>query len=233
MGQAQKRFYHTQEIAQTPRDDEWEFLGQRTVEVEETENWQTNGVCVASSTTRPWGAACCAAEDGTAAVEEVLVVHHEALRKVNFLLRVDELSGCDLPTVPECVIAAKRAELLKERNAGLAFGVLQNEDTDSSCMREVTEQDGPHFRFGDLGAVGKPDPAAGMHEAEDLGPSCTVPGLHGIGVTCRGGPLANRSSGMTPQPRMHDDTLAPGDDDDSTEDEELHGNLGDASTRWQ
>jgi hypothetical protein len=33
------------------------------------------------------------------------------LKKVNFLLRVDELSGCELPTVPECVIAAKRAEL--------------------------------------------------------------------------------------------------------------------------
>mmetsp|Transcript_8201 Transcript_8201/g.23450 ORF Transcript_8201/g.23450 Transcript_8201/m.23450 type:complete len:242 (+) Transcript_8201:146-871(+) len=60
---------------------------------------------------------CCrVAEDQS--VEEVLVVHHDALRKVNFLLKVDELSGCEveLPAVPECVAAARRAELQRRHH---------------------------------------------------------------------------------------------------------------------
>lgn len=223
MGQAHKRFYHTQEIAHAPRFDEWEVLGNRTVEVEETDGWQGGGTCVAS-VSRPWGAACCAVEDSTASVEEVLVVHHEALRKVNFLLRVDELSGCDLPTVPECVIAAKRAELLKQRNDIPMPYSITEEETDST-MRETTEQDGPiSFRVVDSGVPAMPDPAAGMDEEEDMGPSFTIPSGRGagIGMTSKGCPSQMRSSGMTPQPSMTDDVLFP--DDCSTEDELFHGN---------
>jgi len=54
---------------------------------------------------------CFTADVGTSSVEEVLVVHHDALRKVNFLLMGDELSVCELPAVPECVIAARRSEI--------------------------------------------------------------------------------------------------------------------------
>jgi hypothetical protein len=52
-------------------------------------------------------------------------VHHDALKKVNFLLRVDELSGCELPTVPECVIAAKRAELQRRHLAHIKDTALE------------------------------------------------------------------------------------------------------------
>merc|ERR1712098_359250 len=46
-------------------------------------------------------------------VEEVLVVHHEALQKVDFLLRHDELTSCESPAMPECVTAVRRAKILK------------------------------------------------------------------------------------------------------------------------
>lgn len=114
-GLAARRFCHTQEIAHEPIANEWQSLGHWTAEVEEKQG--LGGECKAAVTS--WGASCCATEDGGCAVEEVLVVHHDALKKVNFLLRVDELSGCELPSVPECVIAAKRAEL-QRKSLGLA-----------------------------------------------------------------------------------------------------------------
>lgn len=40
-------------------------------------------------------------------------MHHEALQKVDFLLRHDELSSCESPAVPECVTAVRRAKILK------------------------------------------------------------------------------------------------------------------------
>lgn len=119
MGQAPPRrtTYHTQEIALVPRSvDEWQTLGRwtTTAEVEGPE---------ADGGTRGCKAAlvppCCATDDGACSVEEVIVVHHDALRKVNFLLKVDELSGCELPAVPECVVAARRAELRKRQELAL------------------------------------------------------------------------------------------------------------------
>lgn len=133
IGQGTRRFYRTQEIAHEPNANEWESLGHWTVEVDE-------GVgplhhCEARSF-GPFGTICCAADEGACSVEEVLVVHHDALKKVNFLLRVDELSGCELPTVPECVIAAKRAELQRRHLA-------QIKDTASEYMEDETAVGGP------------------------------------------------------------------------------------------
>lgn len=50
---------------------------------------------------------CCRAPV-EAQIDEVLVVHHEALQKVGFLLRHDELQLCESPAVPECVTAMRR-----------------------------------------------------------------------------------------------------------------------------
>lgn len=106
-----RRFIHSQEITHSADLNEWKSLRQRTVEVEET-NPGAGSECKASMA--PWTGACCASDDaGPFCVEEVLVVHHDALKNINFLLRVDELSGCALPSPPECVIAAKHAELQK------------------------------------------------------------------------------------------------------------------------
>jgi len=116
MGQSRTRLYHTQEIAYVPAVNEWQRLGQ----------W-SNEVVAASS---PWHAACCGADEGNSSVEEVLVVHHDALKKVNILLRADELSGCDLPSVPECVVAAKRAEI--RRRSQLAINSVKSENTDDT-----------------------------------------------------------------------------------------------------
>lgn len=58
---------------------------------------------------------CCTVDDGAPSVEEIIVVHHEALRKVNYLLRSDDFSGAaELPSIPECVTAAKQAELQRQ-----------------------------------------------------------------------------------------------------------------------
>lgn len=62
---------------------------------------------------------CCAVDDAACSVEEILVVHHDALRKVNYLLKVDEFSGCELPAVPECVLAARRVEQQRRHEENL------------------------------------------------------------------------------------------------------------------
>jgi len=113
MGQAPpRRMCHTQEIALEPRSDQWQTLGRwtTTAEVDQAEAGGIGRGCKAALVPP-----CCATDDGACSVEEVLVVHHDALRKVNFLLKVDELSGCELPAVPECVVAARRAELRKRQ----------------------------------------------------------------------------------------------------------------------
>mmetsp|Transcript_2767 Transcript_2767/g.7424 ORF Transcript_2767/g.7424 Transcript_2767/m.7424 type:complete len:244 (-) Transcript_2767:20-751(-) len=141
MGQATglstRRLCHTQEIAHGPLADEWTSLGQWTLEVEDSST-SFNGDCRAA-VGAAWGVTCCAGEEsGPRPVEEVLVVHHDALRKVDFLLRVDELAGtsCELPSVPECVVAAKRAEL-NRRIGGLEEASDEEEDrgfdVDSDC----------------------------------------------------------------------------------------------------
>lgn len=121
-----RRLYHTQEIAHQPSVNEWKSLGHWTVEVEESDS-STFSQCKEGG---PFGAICCTADEGTCPVEEVLVVHHDALKKVNFLLRVDEMSGCDLPVVPECVIAARRAELQRRHMAAVktSFTDLAGDD---------------------------------------------------------------------------------------------------------
>jgi len=107
MGQAApRRICHTQEIAFTQQQGEWQSLGATTTEVGGCDSAPLAHKCKARLVPP-----CCAADDGTSSVEEILVVHHDALRKLNFLLEVDELSGCELPAVPECIIAARRSEL--------------------------------------------------------------------------------------------------------------------------
>jgi len=56
----------------------------------------------------PFFGTCCQNED---ILEEVVVVHHEALRKVDFLLRYDELARCESPSIPACVSALKHRRL--------------------------------------------------------------------------------------------------------------------------
>lgn len=51
---------------------------------------------------------CCQAVEE---IDEVLIVHHEALRKVDFLLKYNELTSCDSPTLPACVNAVKHARI--------------------------------------------------------------------------------------------------------------------------
>mmetsp|Transcript_7244 Transcript_7244/g.16394 ORF Transcript_7244/g.16394 Transcript_7244/m.16394 type:complete len:246 (-) Transcript_7244:99-836(-) len=173
-GLAARRFCHTQEIAHEPIANEWQSLGQWTSEVEE-KNGSVGSECKAAVSSL--GASCCATDDGACAVEEVLVVHHDALKKVNFLLRVDELSGCELPSVPECVIAAKRAELQK-KNINMAkessgaqsdeWSPQLNEDgteSDGTCDQSRSssrEAEGPH-----PGMTARPRPGL----ARDMGPA--------------------------------------------------------------
>lgn len=101
---------------------------------------------------------CCRPADQH--TEEVLVVHHEALQKVNFLLKHDELSSCESPSVPECVAAVWRSKiqkrlLVQHRAAHLPSQVAptekvtlrrdrQNEggaDSEVSTERELTDED--------------------------------------------------------------------------------------------
>lgn len=126
-GHITRRLCHRLEIAHEPFADEFKELGHRILEVDEY-NPAMSGDCRAAA--RQWGVNCCAVEEtGPRAVEEVLVVHHDALRKVDFLLHVDELAGarCELPAVPECVVAAKRAELTR-RAAGAVGGLAEASD---------------------------------------------------------------------------------------------------------
>mmetsp|Transcript_85659 Transcript_85659/g.223230 ORF Transcript_85659/g.223230 Transcript_85659/m.223230 type:complete len:306 (-) Transcript_85659:298-1215(-) len=107
MGQtASRHICHTQEIAFTQQPGEWQSLGATTTEVGVRDIARLANFCKARLV-RP----CFTADVGTSSVEEVIVVQHNALRKVDFLLLGDELSVCELPAVPECVIAARRSEI--------------------------------------------------------------------------------------------------------------------------
>mmetsp|Transcript_78051 Transcript_78051/g.220681 ORF Transcript_78051/g.220681 Transcript_78051/m.220681 type:complete len:236 (+) Transcript_78051:149-856(+) len=132
-GLAARRLCHMQEIAHEPFANEWQSLGQWTAEVEDAGGGGGNECKAAAAA---WGATCCANDDGGCSVEEVLVVHHDALKKVNFLLRVDELSGCELPTVPECVVAAKRAEMQKKNSL-----VKENTSLTDEFMSHAPQKD--------------------------------------------------------------------------------------------
>lgn len=54
----------------------------------------------------PFHCSCCRTEE----IEEAVVVHHDALRQVNFLLSYDELAAEELPGVPRCVGAVRQAK---------------------------------------------------------------------------------------------------------------------------
>lgn len=125
MGQSSRRLCHTQDITYDATVREWQPV-KRTTRIDEVPgNASIPPACDHAQTKCR---ALCGGNDGINGVDEVLVVHHEALKKVNFLLRVDELSGCDLPTVPECVVAAKQAEMQKRH-----LSMLQSE----SCSRRA------------------------------------------------------------------------------------------------
>jgi len=97
----------TQEIAFEPIQDEWKT-------VNEWSEVHVSDEVLATPPDDPLPTRCrlcCKPTDSQ--VEEVLVVHHEALQKVSFLLRHDELQSCESPAIPECVTAMRRAKIQK------------------------------------------------------------------------------------------------------------------------
>lgn len=102
MGQSTPRMCHTQEIAFEPAHDEWRPVDEWSEDLSQGQHCEPAGDNCRF---------CC--RPGESHVEEVLVVHHEALQKVDFLLRHDELNSCEAPVVPECVTAVRRAKILK------------------------------------------------------------------------------------------------------------------------
>lgn len=101
MGQTQKMMCHKQEIAFEPTHDEWRPIDEWSEDLTQAHQCEPPRHC----------RHCCRPNEST--VEEVLVVHHEALQKVDFLLKHDELTSCEAPAVPECVTAVRRAKILK------------------------------------------------------------------------------------------------------------------------
>lgn len=101
MGQTSKKMCHTQEIAFEPNQEEWRPVDEWAEDVTVGQNCEVPSNC----------RLCCRPSDSH--VEEVLVVHHEALQKVNFLLKHDELTSCESPSVPECVAAVWRSKIQK------------------------------------------------------------------------------------------------------------------------
>lgn len=155
MGQTTKKMCHTQEIAFEPTQDEWRPVDEWDEDVTPGQNCEVPSNC----------RLCC--RPGDQHVEEVLVVHHEALQKVNFLLKHDELSSCESPTVPECVAAVWRSKiqkrLLVQHRTPAPCDVLPIEtssprrrrensglDSEESSDNEASDEDGPRqFRFPD------------------------------------------------------------------------------------
>jgi len=102
MGQRASKMCHTQEIAVGPTQEEWRPVDQWSEDVATADSG-----CGSHIRCRP---SCCRPVDSK--VEEVLVVHHQALQRVDFLLQHDELS-CEQPMLPECVTAMRRTKILK------------------------------------------------------------------------------------------------------------------------
>lgn len=101
MGGSQPKMCHTQEIAFEPAHDEWRPIDEWHEDLSQGQSCEPRQNC----------RLCCKPVESH--VEEVLVVHHEALQKVDFLLRHDELTSCEAPAVPECVTAVQRARVVK------------------------------------------------------------------------------------------------------------------------
>lgn len=73
------------------------------------------------------------------------MVHHEALQRVDFLLRYDELAACESPALPECVSAVRRSKIQKRlQNHGSHPASQAKEGGGSAPMQlpEVAHQEG-------------------------------------------------------------------------------------------
>lgn len=117
MGQASPpRVCHMQEIAFEPHQNEWHPVDDWSEDIKEPSH-----ACdgderspASAAVAGACGRICCRHPGEAGRVEEVLVVHHEALQKVDFLLRHDELNNCDAPAMPEVVAAVRRAKIQKK-----------------------------------------------------------------------------------------------------------------------
>lgn len=128
MGQTTPKMCHTQEIAFEPTHDEWRPVDDWSEDLTPAQPCEPPGNCQV----------CCKPPDSH--VDEVLVVHHEALQKVDFLLRHDELTSCEAPVVPECVTAVRRGKILKrlmEHRTKAQNGVREDTDTSVGSLREI------------------------------------------------------------------------------------------------
>lgn len=139
MGHSAPKMCHTQEIAFEPTHDEWRPIDEWSEDLTKHQDCEPPANC----------RLCC--RPGESHVEEVLVVHHEALQKVDFLLHHDELTSCEAPAVPECVTAVRRAKILKRLLSQQRSRGQQDGGEDSTSCREVagvstlpqTERGGP------------------------------------------------------------------------------------------
>jgi len=115
MGQATPKMCQMKEIAFEPHAHEGEWRP-----VDEWSEDVPGGAGACDAVPVPQRCRLCCRPGDAAQVEEVLVVHHEALQKVDFLLRHDELTECcEAPAIPECVAAVRRAKIQKRLAARL------------------------------------------------------------------------------------------------------------------
>lgn len=108
MGQTpQKTILQKQEIALwRGNTEEWQACGKCSIAVENDviDDTYSCQVCACADSQ-----GCCG-DDGVRLTEEVLIVHHDALRHVDLLENQDEISDSELPTLPDCVIAARKRD---------------------------------------------------------------------------------------------------------------------------
>eukprot|EP00928_Gymnodinium_smaydae_P045723 TRINITY_DN30438_c0_g1_i1.p1 TRINITY_DN30438_c0_g1~~TRINITY_DN30438_c0_g1_i1.p1 ORF type:complete len:270 (-),score=50.23 TRINITY_DN30438_c0_g1_i1:161-922(-) len=119
---------------------------------------------------------CCAPPDSKA--EEVLVVHHHALKRIDLLLKLDELQACETPGVPECVAAVRRAKIQRRllQQRGLDAGGPLSTWPPTMPRADVADDDP------DGGAI--TDPSDG--EFTDPEPSSFAAAASGISGVYRG-----------------------------------------------
>lgn len=72
----------------------------------------------------PFCYSCC--RNAEEPLEEVVIVHHAALRKVDFMLKYDELARCESPGIPACVTAVKHRKLHQQFHGGKNFDGDEN-----------------------------------------------------------------------------------------------------------
>lgn len=133
MGQATRRLCHTQEIAYEPALDEWRPIDEWSQDMTENETCEKMPLACR---------VCCKPSESQ--VEEVIVVHHEALQRVDFLLRYDELAACESPALPECVSAVRRSKIQKRLQTHGSRPASQVKDGGTGPLRlpDVAHQEG-------------------------------------------------------------------------------------------